>query len=78
MTTQGQSKKASAAEAVVNTVVGFFIAWVAQWVICWAYDIKMNNIEVTIVTFWMTVVSLVRLYVIRRMWNKEFWRRKRG
>lgn len=70
-----QSKAASLAEAVVNTFVGLVIAFVAQVIICWANDIALSYTDNLIITGWMTVISVIRSYIIRRAWNSEFWRR---
>jgi len=60
-------------EAVVNTVVGLVIAMVATAAICKAYSIPMTWENNFIITFWMTVLSVLRSYVIRRMFNAQ-WR----
>ncbi len=70
-----QSKLASAVEAVVNTLVGLLIAFVAQWIICWVYDIPLSASDNFTIVMWMTVISVIRSYIIRRAWNSEFWRR---
>ncbi len=72
-----QSKLASIMEVLFNTFVGLLIAVGATAVICWANNIPMTLEHNFILTFWMTVVSIVRQYVIRRMWNAEFWKRLR-
>jgi len=72
-----QSKLASLAEAVVSTFVGLGIAMVATAVICWAYDIPMTWENNFIITAWMTVISIARSYLIRRVFNSEFWKRWR-
>lgn len=75
-----QTKVMSFVEACVNTLVGFFISVTVQWVI-------MNlimHIPVTVgqffwLSFWMTIISVLRGYVLRRLFNSEFWKRwKRG
>lgn len=71
-----QSKLASAVEAVVNTFVGLLIAFGAQLLIVWVYDIPLSASDNFTIVMWMTVVSVVRSYIIRRAWNSEFWRRK--
>jgi hypothetical protein len=70
-----QSRLASMVEAVVNTGVGMVLAMWATALICWAYSIPMSWTNNFIITFWMTVISIVRSYVIRRAWNAEFWKR---
>lgn len=74
-----QTKVGSAIEAVANTAVGYIIALVCMRIIMWAYDFPMGTRETSIVVMWMTVVSVVRGYAIRRLWNAQFWKRgKRG
>lgn len=70
-----QSRLASLVEAVVNTGVGIVIAFAAQWLICWFYSIPLSASDNAIIVGWMTVISVIRSYVIRRAWNSEFWRR---
>ena len=72
-----QSKLASAAEAVVNTGVGVLIAFAAQWLICWAYNIPLSASDNAIIVGWMTGISVIRSYVIRRAWNSEFWKSRK-
>jgi hypothetical protein len=74
-----QSKLGSAVEAVANTAFGYLLALVCMRIIMWAYDFPMGTKETSIVVGWMTVVSVLRGYVIRRMWNSQFWKGfKRG
>lgn len=68
-----QSRMASLAEAVVNTVVGLAIAMWATAAICWLHDIPMTWTNNFIITSWMTAISVGRSYLIRRAWNAEFW-----
>lgn len=70
-----QTKLASAVEAVVNTTVGAVIAIGANYLLFWVYEVKASNSQVLHVAGWMTVISVVRSYVIRRAWNSEFWKR---
>lgn len=72
-----QSKLGSAVEAVVNTAFGYLLALVCMRIIMWAYDFPMGTRETSIVVFWMTGVSVLRGYAIRRMWNSQFWKRGR-
>lgn len=69
-----QSKTMSLLEAVVNTVVGLGVAMVATAAICKAYGIPMTWENNFIITFWMTVLSIVRSYLLRRLFNLG-WRR---
>lgn len=69
-----QSKAASLAEAVVNTVVGLLIAMWATAAICWLHGIPMSWTNNFIITSWMTGLSVARGYALRRAWNAEFWK----
>ena len=73
MPTHGQSKSMSMVEAVVNTLVGLGVAMVAIAAICKAYGIPMTWENNFIITFWMTVLSVLRSYLLRRLFNAQ-WR----
>lgn len=64
-----QSKGMSLLEAVVNTAVGLGVAMVATAAICKVYDIPMTWENNFIITFWMTVISIIRSYLLRRLFN---------
>lgn len=66
-----QSRKHSLEEAVVSTFVGFLIAWVAQAIICWVHDIPLSGIQNAIIVFWMTILSIIRTYLVRRWYNRR-------
>jgi hypothetical protein len=70
-----QSRLASFIEAVSNTVIGFFISVTAQWFLFMLYGIKATPMQFVWLSIWMTVLSVVRSYVLRRMWNAEWWTR---
>ena len=69
-----QSKTMSLLEAVVNTIVGLIVAMIATAAICKAYGIPMTWENNFIITFWMTVISIARSYLLRRIFNMG-WRR---
>ena len=68
----------SLTESGVNIVCGYIVALISQIMIFPLFDINVNlqtNIKIGL---WFTVVSLVRSYVLRRLFNKmgEFkWRK---
>lgn len=64
-----QSKAMSLLEAVVNTIVGLVVAMIATAAICKAYGIPMTWENNFIITLWMTVISIVRSYLLRRLFN---------
>lgn len=74
---RGQSKVASLLESVVNTLLGMVLAFFAQWLIIWFYEIPLNHTQNLIIVFWMTVLSVLRSYAVRRIANKVE-QRKRG
>jgi uncharacterized protein YacL len=65
-----QSKAMSLLEAVVNTIVGLIVAMLATSAICKVYAIPMTWENNFIITFWMTVLSIARSYLLRRIFNK--------
>ena len=69
-----QTKLGSFIEACANTAAGYLLALVCMNLIMWAYDFPVSPAQTTIIVGWMTVVSVLRGYVIRRMWNSRFWR----
>lgn len=70
-----QSRLESIVEAVANTAIGFVISFFAQIVICWAYNIQMSHAQNAILVGWMTVVSVARSYVVRRIWERRLVKR---
>ncbi len=66
-----QSQKHSVVEAVVNTAVGFAISW-AVWVFIVAplFDIPYHHGQGFAITCIFTVTSLLRSYVLRRIFNR--------
>lgn len=72
-----QSRMGSFVEAVANTAFGYLLALVCMNVIMWAYGFPVTPGQTSVIVGWMTLVSVVRGYVIRRMWNAQFWKRGR-
>jgi hypothetical protein len=70
-----QSRRASLIEAIANTVIGYIVAYLATYAIVWAYDMPMTHGHVSAMVNWMTLLSVLRGYVLRRLWNAEFWKR---
>lgn len=74
---KGQSKFDSVVEVVVNNVLGFVIALAAQRIIFPLYGIENSYSTDAQIVIIFTFVSLVRGYVVRRIWNaKEARKRK--
>lgn len=71
---RSQSRKASITEALASTLVGFLIALAMQYVLWAAYSIHATASQTIQVTLWMTLVSVLRGYCMRRLWNSEWWK----
>lgn len=65
-----QSRVGSLVESLVNIVVGYGIAVLAQTWIFAQLGIPISIHNSLIVGAFMTVVSIVRSYVLRRLFNK--------
>jgi hypothetical protein len=69
-----QSRAQSMIEAVVNTLAGF---WLSVAVVAWLFPlvgVRMSFADNLAATSIMTVVSVVRSYVFRRVFNWLQWR----
>jgi len=72
-----QSRKASFAEACANTAIGFCVSWGATYAFLHLLDIRMSFHQLWWYTWGMTFVSIARSYALRRLWNAEWWKRRR-
>ena len=69
MTRRGQSKTMSWVEAMANTLIGYGIAVGAQMVIFPVFDIQVGMTEHLLIGLWFLVISIVRGYLLRRLFN---------
>jgi high-affinity Fe2+/Pb2+ permease len=65
-----QSKKLSALEALSNTIIGLFISYIATTLLYWILNIPVSHQQNLIITAVMFIISIVRGYVVRRIFNK--------
>lgn len=65
-----QSRKHSALESVANVAIGYIVAVGAQSVIFPLFDIYVKPSEHLIIGGLFTVVSLIRSYALRRIFNR--------
>lgn len=65
-----QSKRLSIIEAITNTIVGLLTSFCIQLVIYPALDIEVKISQNIIITFVFFTVSILRGYVIRRVFTK--------
>lgn len=64
-----QTPRQAFVEALVGTLVGLGIAFIAQAVLFELYHVRVSNVVNAWITFWMTIVSVVRSYVLRRAFD---------
>lgn len=64
-----QTRLSSFIEALINILIGYFVALGSQLVILPAFDIHVSLQTNLWIGAWFTLVSLIRSYVIRRWFN---------
>lgn len=70
-----QSRIDSFMEAVTNTSIGFVISMITWLIISEAYGFNTSFLDDLGITGIFTVISILRSYVIRRMFNgKSVWK----
>lgn len=65
-----QSKKHSLIEAITNTAVGFGISLLSIFIILPLVGIESTPGKNVVITLYFTVISIVRGYVLRRVFNR--------
>ena len=65
-----QSKKHSIIESVTNTVIGLVTSFLIQLIIYPLLDIPVSINQNIIITLVFFTVSIIRGYLIRRLFNK--------
>lgn len=65
-----QSKRHSLLESIANVVIGLLISILAQIVLYWLMNIPVSFGQNLVITFVFFVLSFVRGYIIRRIFNK--------
>ena len=66
-----QGKRASVAEAIANVVLGYVIAVLAQILLFPLFGIYISLQDDLLLGLCFTAISLVRLYVLRRLFNRR-------
>jgi len=64
-----QSKKHSLIESVTNTFVGFIVSLLIQLIIYPTMGIPVTFTQNIIITFIFTLASILRGYMVRRIFN---------
>lgn len=70
---QNQSKWASFVEACTNTLVGLALAFLINAFLMAATGVHATAAQNAMIVLGHTVVSVIRGYVVRRVFNSEFW-----
>ncbi len=70
-----QTRWLSFLEACINTAFGFSIQVSAQYALFWLMSVPITHGQFWLFTVVMTVLSVGRGFVIRRIFNSEFWKR---
>ncbi len=66
-----QTKKQSSLEALTNTLVGFVISYASTFIIFPLMGFESSAGKNIVVTLFFTVISYLRSYIIRRVFNKK-------
>ena len=65
-----QSKKFSFIESISNVVIGYFVALCSQIIVFPIFDIDVNLETNIYIGLWFTGISIIRSYVLRRVFNR--------
>lgn len=66
----GQKKTHSAAEAIINVLVGFGVSYAANLVVLPCFGFNVSHSAAFGIGIIYTVISLVRSYILRRIFNR--------
>ena len=66
---KGQSKKHSLLEAALSTFIGFWVAVASQYIIFPVFGIYTSFSTHIYMGLFFTVVSIIRSYYVRRLFN---------
>lgn len=66
-----QTRIESFIENVVNVLIGFLTALASQIIIFPFFNIYVSITENILLTFYFTIVSLIRGYLVRRYYNRK-------
>jgi hypothetical protein len=66
-----QSKKHSFIESIIQTFIGLAVSFCIQLIIYPLMNIEVSFKQNILITFVFTIASIIRGYVIRRIFNKK-------
>ena len=64
-----QSKKESIFESVTSVAIGFVVALASQCILFPLFDIHIPFWNNMIMSFYFTIISVIRAYLVRRWFN---------
>lgn len=70
MKKQIQTKTVSMIESISNVVIGYGVALLSQIIIFPIYGIDINLKTNIVIGFWFTLISIIRSFIIRRLFNR--------
>lgn len=70
-----QSKKHSLYESFLNVLVGYAVAILSQIIIFPFFDINMTISQNLLIGLYFTIISVIRSYFLRRLFNKILHRK---
>lgn len=73
-----QSRIESFIEQLISTAFGFIIALLSQLIIFPMYEIHIPIQTNLAITAWFTIVSIVRSYIVRRLFNYRTIKKLKG
>jgi hypothetical protein len=56
-------------EVATNILIGLVVSFISQVVIFKIYDIHISVVQNVEITLWFTIISIVRSYLVRRLFN---------
>lgn len=69
-----QTRLSSLVEALLNTAIGFVLSVVTSMIVFPLYGMPLSFSTNLHITFWFTLVSIARGYVVRRWFNARLHR----
>ena len=64
-----QTKKMSLIETIVSVAIGYIVALLSQIVVFPLFDIEVSLIDNLLIGLLFTVISIIRGYFVRRLFN---------
>jgi hypothetical protein len=66
-----QSRKMSLIESITNVIIGYFVALLSQLLIFPVFDIDVTLSQNIKIGLFFTVISILRSYILRRIFNAK-------